>query len=272
MSLRLLCWNVNGLRPRLPHLERVIDTTNPDVICLQETKLDDSIFPAEALTTAGYPHQAIWGMPQYNGVAILSRLPLGDIRRHPHADTDATPCRHISATLTPSDGPDPVTIHCLYVPAGGDIPDPEVNPRFAAKLDFLDRAGDWFAGSYGYDDRMILAGDFNVAPLPADVWDHRRMSRTMTHTPLEIAALERFRSALDWQDCLRRHMGEDVPAFTWWSYRAADYRESGKGRRLDHVWASRSMIGHVRDVEIFENTRGWDRPSDHVPVIVDFGI
>ena len=115
---------------------------------------------------------------------------------------------------------------------------------------------------------MVIAGDFNVAPLPADVWDHLQLSRIVTHTPIEIAALERMKRSLQFIDALREVVPADDPVFTWWSYRAADWQAANKGRRLDHIWVTQPLKARIAGVEVLVDIRHWTPPSDHVPVIV----
>ncbi|MBX7198369.1 MAG: exodeoxyribonuclease III [Rhodospirillaceae bacterium] len=268
----MLCiasWNVNSIRKRMHQVERLVDDTQADIICLQETKCSEAMFPAAALAGLGYPHQAYAGQAGagqsgYNGVAILSKLPLSDVARHHHCGrADA---RHIAARV--DFGGAPLTVHSLYVPAGGQIPDVELNPKFAHKLKFVDAVGDHFAACHGLRDLAVVAGDFNIAPLPADVWDHRKMSRIVTHTPIEVEALERMKRSLYFIDALREVVAADDPVFTWWSYRAADWQAANKGRRLDHIWVTPALKSHIAAVEILTDVRHWQPPSDHVPVVL----
>lgn len=259
-SISLISWNVNSVRRRLDQLIRVIDHWEPDVICLQELKAKADMVPVDEITAAGYQYQAIAGQPGYNGVAILSRLPLTDIETFTWADSQDA--RHIFARIEGSG----IGVHCLYVPAGGDLPDRTVNPKFDFKLRYLDALADHFAGQYGFRDPMILAGDLNVAPLPADVWDHSKLKNIITHTEIEIAALERVKRSLNWIDTQREVSGEDDPVFTWWSYRAADWESVNKGRRLDHIWVTPGLKNAIEDVEVLTAVRHWSPPSDHAPV------
>lgn len=258
--LSLISWNVNSVRRRLDQLIRVIDRWDPDVICLQELKAKADVVPVEDLKAAGYTYQAIEGQPGYNGVAILSRLPLTDIETFAWADRQDA--RHIFARIEETG----TGIHCVYVPAGGDVPNRETNPKFDFKLRYLDALADHFAGSYGFRDPMILAGDLNVAPLPSDVWDHSKLKNIITHTEIEIAALERLKRSLNWIDTQREVTGEDDPVFTWWSYRAADWESVNKGRRLDHIWVTPALRDSIEDVEVLTAVRHWSPPSDHAPV------
>lgn len=278
MTLSVASWNVNSVRKRLDGLKALAEENGPDVICLQETKVVDDLFPADDIAAMGYPHQAIHGIKGYNGVAILSKLPLE------HVET-AEWCgkadgRHIYCRLTPAggrgDGLPPIEVHSLYVPAGGDVPDPLKNPKFAHKLDFITELTHWWTARGPADARKgtparILAGDFNVAPLPSDVWSHERLKNIITHTEIEITHLDALRRAGRWIDAVRELIPPDDPVFTWWSYRARDWAEADKGRRLDHIWVSDELQGMLRGVEILRHARDWDPPSDHVPVILTLG-
>jgi len=280
MTLSVASWNVNSVRKRLDGLKALADEHAPDVICLQETKVTDDLFPAVDIAAMGYPHQAIHGIKGYNGVAILSKLPLE------HIETAAwcgkADGRHIYCRLTPAagtsagkaaGGPPPLEIHSLYVPAGGDVADPLKNPKFAHKLDFITELTHWWAARGPADGRKgtparILAGDFNVAPLPTDVWSHERLKNIVTHTEIEITHLDALQRAGGWVDAVRRLIPEDDPVFTWWSYRARDWAEADKGRRLDHIWVSQDLEAALERVDILRHARDWDPPSDHVPVIL----
>ncbi len=263
--LTIASWNINSVRRRLAQVERLADETGADVICLQETKASEPDFPAAEIAALGYPHQAVAGFGGYNGVAILSRRPLSQIERHLHCERDDA--RHISASIALNNG-EPLIINSVYVPAGGDVPDAEVNPKFAHKLRFVETIADHFSGHFGFRDNIVIAGDLNIAPLPADVWDHAKLSRIVTHTPIEIAALERFKRSLHFIDALREVVPEEDPVFTWWSYRAADWQAANKGRRLDHIWVSAPLKDKIGTVEVLSNVRNWSPPSDHVPVVL----
>jgi len=263
---RIVTWNVNSVRRRLPQVLRLLEETAPDILCLQELKVRDDLFPAEDIAAMGYPHQAVYGMPGYNGVAILSRHPLEDIRRQ---DVLGRPDARLILAQVPALDLD---IHCLYVPAGGDEPDPEANPKFADKLAFLDGIAAWYAACFGRFDRIVLCGDFNVAPFERDVWDHKRLSRVVTHTPIEIERLGRLRSSLLWVDAVRALASPDDPVFTWWSYRAGDWRAANKGRRLDHLWVTPPLAPALKDWAVLHEARDWAPPSDHAPLLVTLDL
>jgi exodeoxyribonuclease-3 len=162
-----------------------------------------------------------------------------------------------------------VTLHNFYVPAGGDLPDPELNPKFAHKLSFLDemRAHDGLRVSASGSARAILVGDLNVAPLEHDVWSHKQMIRVVSHTPTECEKLTAFQKGGDWFDPMRHFVPEPEKLYTWWSYRAMDnWKTADRGRRLDHVWTSPALADSVRVIKVSKEARGWAQPSDHVPV------
>lgn len=262
--LTLLTWNINSVRLRFDQLARLVAEAAPDVICLQETKCPNPLFPALESAALGYPHQAIHGMKGYNGVAILSRLPLDDVRQLDWCGKQD--CRHIAARVAGFD------LHNLYVPAGGDIPDPEINPKFRHKLDFLTTLSAWFGESFDPADPMMLVGDLNIAPLPSDVWDHKKLLRTISHTPVEVAHLDRLQNSLAWDDIARRFIPAPEPLFTWWSYRqgkdGSNWRGPNRGRRLDHIWTTPGLTPRIQGFSTLPNCRDWQPPSDHVPVLV----
>lgn len=262
--MRLVTWNINSVRLRFDLLREVVAALSPDIICLQETKVVDELFPADACRELGFPHLALHGMKGYNGVAVLSKHPITDITTQSWCER--TDCRHLVARL------DGAEIHCLYVPAGGDIPDPEQNPKFAHKLAFLDEVTAWFRDHYRPTDRLVLAGDFNIAPLETDVWSHKQLLSVVSHTPVEVAKLAELQRSLDWVDAVRTFVPPSEKLFTWWSYRSPDWQKNDRGRRLDHVWVTPALAGGLRRALVARECRAWQQPSDHVPVLVEFDL
>src|SRR6266550_1140404 len=252
MRLTVTTWNINSVRP--------------DILCLQETKCPDDSFPHKRLRRLGYIHAAINGQKGYHGVAVLSRLPFE--RFDVHAFCDKRDCRHISAVFGEKAGlRDPVTVHNFYVPAGGDEPDPAINEKFAHKLSFLDELHAMEKLRPRNGERAILVGDLNVAPLEHDVWSHKQMLKVVSHTPVETEKLTAFQKAGNWVDSMRQLTPEPEKLYTWWSYRAMDnWKTADRGRRLDHVWVSPQLGDRVSRIDIAKHARGWERPSDHVPV------
>ncbi len=262
--MRIVTWNINSFRLRLPLLTRLIDALDPDVICLQETKVPDELFPAEAPAALGYPFAAFRGMKGYNGVAILSRIPF-------EVEADAPnwcargDCRHLSVWLDASGGP--VELHDFYVPAGGDIPDRAQNVKFGHKLDFVAEATAYFAARRRLD-RAVLVGDLNIAPLENDVWSHRQLLSVVSHTPVETAGLNAWLH-VGFVDAVRHFVPPEEKLFTWWSYRNRDWRASNRGRRLDHIWVTPDLAGSLRRHAVLADARDWPQTSDHVPVFVE---
>ncbi|KXV17677.1 exodeoxyribonuclease III [Gluconobacter oxydans] len=262
--MRLITWNINSLRLRLPLLKQIVEQENPDIVCLQETKVPDPLFPAQALAEMGLPHQIYKGMKGYNGVAILSRHELQSVDGIPDWCTRSD-CRHVAASIATPAGP--ILLHDFYVPAGGDIPDPEENEKFAHKLAFVDEATSWFTSTP--PARSILVGDLNIAPLEHDVWSHKQLLKIVSHTPPEIERLKAW-MATGFQDAMRTITPEPEKLYTWWSYRNRDWKKSNRGRRLDHVWMTPDLMPGLRNVRVLQDVRDWASPSDHVPVVLDF--
>lgn len=262
--MRLITWNINSLRLRLPLLKLIVEQEAPDIVCLQETKVPDPLFPAQALAEMGLPHQAYKGMKSYNGVAILSRHPLQSVAGTPDWCTRSD-CRHVAASIATPAGP--ILLHDFYVPAGGDIPDPVENEKFAHKLAFVDEATSWFSNTP--PARSILVGDLNIAPLEHDVWSHKQLLKIVSHTPPEIERLKAW-MATGFQDAMRKITPEPEKLYTWWSYRNKDWKKSNRGRRLDHVWMTPDLMPGLRDIRVLQDVRDWESPSDHVPVVLDF--
>lgn len=262
--LSVATWNINSVRLRLDQVLRMAEHLRPDVICLQETKAPDPLFPRDEIVAAGYPYLAIHGMKGYNGVAVASRLPIQSIATPGWCGR--TDCRHLIAAVAG------IEVHCVYVPSGGDVPDPAVNVKFAHKLQFLDELADWYARSYRPDRPMVLCGDLNVAPLENDVWSHRQMLKVISHTPVEVEKLERLQASLDWVDAVRHFVPADRKLYSWWSYRSADWTRNDRGRRLDHVWTTPALRHRLVRQVVLKEARGWDQPSDHVPVMVEMAL
>ena len=269
MSFTIATWNINSVRLRMPLIEQFLQSHAPDVLCLQETKCADAEFPANPLNALGYTYQAIHGQKGYHGVAILSRLPLEDTSKIDFcAKGDA---RHVQARVKTKQG-NTITVHSLYVPAGGDEPNRESNEKFAHKLDFVEEMRSKLRAPNTGDDHHLVLGDLNIAPLESDVWSHKQLLKVVSHTPIETELFEDVRQHAGWRDVMRDHFGEEETLFTWWSYRARDWAASNRGRRLDHVWANASLADKRKDCTILTDARGWERPSDHVPVITEFDI
>lgn len=280
MKLRLATWNINSVRLRLSLIEKFAEVYQPDILCLQEIKCSEDQFPFRKLRNMGFEHIKVKGQKAYHGVATLSRLPLTTIDSQDMNGTGEA--RHLSVavdTVKKDDKifnslkPSPLIVHNFYVPAGGDEPDTEKNPKFKQKLDYLRAMETHFKRKKNkFKVRMILVGDLNVAPLETDVWSHKQLLKVVSHTPIEVDHLNRAQKSHDWVDTVRQHIPPEDKLFTWWSYRAKDWRASNRGRRLDHIWITPALNGFVKNVAVADETRDWEKPSDHIPVIADFSL
>jgi len=272
MPLKVSTWNINSVRLRIDLVARFLKSARPDLLCLQETKCPDDAFPLKRFKRLGYEYAALNGQKGYHGVAVISRFPfeITDMQIF----CGKTDCRHISVMLGERAGlGDPITLHNFYVPAGGDEPDPAINPKFQHKLNFIDEMRAHPGLRPERSQRAILVGDLNVAPLEHDVWNHKQMIKVVSHTPIECEKLNAARGAGQWIDSMRVLKPEPEKLYTWWSYRAVDnWNTSDRGRRLDHVWTSDALADRVSAIEIAKNYRGAVRPSDHVPVTATLEI
>ncbi len=266
-AFSLATWNINSVRLRRGLVEEFLLAHQPDVLCLQETKCPDGEFPSAAFAKIGYEHIAIHGQKGYHGVATLSKHPLTEVTKRKFCGIDDT--RHVECVV--DIGKRKIRTHNFYVPAGGDEPNRDVNPKFGHKLDFLEEMRAITADPSGADG-SILVGDLNIAPLETDVWSHKQLLKVVSHTPIETQTLEELRVQGGWADAIRNHIPEPEPVFTWWSYRSKDWAASNRGRRLDHIWTSESLVAPLNKIEVLTEARGWERPSDHVPVIAQFAL
>ncbi len=180
--------------------------------------------------------------------------------------------RHIGVTFEQEISGKPLRLHNFYIPAGGDIPDPVANPKFAHKLRFLDELTAWIENDRIADDYSIMVGDLNIAPLEADVWDHKALLKVVSHTPIEVEKLNRVFSAGPWRDAMRMKFDPQEKLYTWWSYRSPNWELANKGRRLDHIWLSHHLAPHLSGLSVHKDARGWERPSDHVPAMVQIDL
>ena len=252
--MRIATWNVNSLNVRLPHLIEWLRLAEPDVVCLQETKLEDHKFPVEALAAAGY-QCAYSGQKTYNGVAILSRLPLTEIQAgNPYFDDPQK--RLLAATI------DGVRVICAYV-VNGQAPGTD---KFAYKLQWLDALERWLADELAAHPKLAILGDYNIAPTDADVHDPAAWVGNVLVSPEERAAYQRL-IGLGLHDAFRRFEQPDR-AFTWWDYRMQGFRRN-LGLRIDHILLSAPLAPHCTACRIDKTPRAWERPSDHTPILAE---
>ena len=262
MPFTIATWNINSVRLREGLVQRLLAEEAPDILCLQECKAPVDLIPVETFRALGYTHMVARGQKGYNGVAILSKLPLEDAGERDFATLGHA--RHVAARLENG-----VTVHNFYVPAGGDIPDREANVKFGQKLDFLTDMAGWFRADRPH--KSILVGDLNIAPREDDVWNHRQLLKIVSHTPVEVEHLGTVQEAGRWVDVTRADI-PDGRLYSWWSYRSPDWDAADKGRRLDHVWATPDIAGAAHSSRILRAARGWEQPSDHAPVFASFDL
>lgn len=256
--MKIATWNVNSINVRLEQLGEWLSTHEADVICLQETKCVDENFPVEEIREMGY--EAVFtGEKSYNGVAILSRSEMTDVQRNFPDDGEDAPKRLIAATV------DGVRIVNTYIPNGTEL----WTDKFDFKLDWLQRLRKYFDATCPKDSDVLLCGDFNVAPDEEDVWSVKNWEGKLHFTIPERAALY-YVKQWGFTDVFRLKHG-DVKEFSWWNYRMGAYPKN-QGLRIDHIWTSKSLAEKCTDCVIDKEPRGWERPSDHAPVVADFNV
>lgn len=256
--MKIASWNVNSLNVRLPHLEQWLLAAAPDIVALQETKLEDSRFPDTELAALGY-RSVFCGQKSYNGVAILSRSAASDVQIGIPGFEDVQQ-RVIAATV------EGVRIINLYVVNGQSVG----SEKYAYKLRWLDAVHDWIAAELQVHPRLVVLGDFNIAPDERDVHDPVLWNENhILSSGPERAALQRL-MALGLSDAYRLHH-DDGGAFSWWDYRQAAFRRN-LGLRIDLTLISDALRGGCVDAGIDREPRTWERASDHVPVWVRIGV
>lgn len=268
-GLTIATWNINSVRLRHPQVAQWAGEARPDVICLQEIKCQPDQFPRKAFEAMGYPHMHVVGQKGLHGVAIASKRPITELDQHKLCPKHEARFQRVSI--------DGIEILNFYIPAGGDEPDAEINPRFAHKLAFLEALETYLGGRAQEGGAAVLVGDLNIAPREHDVWSHKQLLKVISHTPVETEGLERAREAGGYLDVARELIPEPEKVFTWWSYRNRDFRKSNRGRRLDHIWVTPALkdaaLRHGRDAfRIWDQTRAWEKPSDHAPVTLKLAV
>ncbi len=261
--MKIITWNINSIRLRISLLQKLQQIQKADIICLQETKTEDKFFPVNYIQSIGFKHIVFSGEKSYNGVAILSKIP---IEKYFSLNLYNDDKRHISATINN------IEIHNFYVPAGGDEPDIKKNLKYKHKLCFVKLIKEWFVLNRRYDNNLILLGDFNIAPYEHDVWSSYQLRNVISHTDLERKALFDLQDSFNFIDSGRYFVSLKEKLYSWWSYRNKDWQRSNRGRRLDHIWVSQSLKSRLQSINSFSDTRNWVRTSDHVPFILNISI
>lgn len=252
-ALRIATWNVNSVRKRMGRLVPWLESRSPDVVCLQETKVEDDLFPEEALREAGY-HAAILGQKTYNGVAVLSRHPLEVVSRNLGDGGDDTQARLLDVRTGG------LRLIDVYIPNGKEVED----PAFVYKLEWMARLARYLEVRCDPGEPLILCGDFNVAPEPIDLHDPVGGDGKVLFHPDEREAFARF---LRWGmvDTVRHHH-PDTPVFSFWDYRRLAFPRN-EGYRIDHILVTRPLLPRCREAFVDREARKGKEPSDHAPVV-----
>ncbi len=267
MRLKLASWNINSVRLRIDQVARFAAEAAPDILCLQEIKCEEEQFPREAFHTMGFPHLLVMGQKGWHGVALASKVPFDVVGVPPFCRRGEARAQAIRVDIG---GGEPLEIWNFYIPAGGDEPDRFHNDKFDHKLEFYERMSEHLA-LRDKDHPLLICGDLNIAPGEYDVWSHRQMLRVVSHTPAEIEAFGVFMAAGKFHDPFRAAVPEPQKLATWWSYRAADFRKSNRGLRLDHMLLNPGLMTRTAspiEATIHDTVREWERPSDHAPISV----
>lgn len=255
--MKIASWNVNSLNVRLEQLRQWCEAAQPDVLGLQETKTTDDKFPAEALDELGY-HVVFSGQKTYNGVALISREPPQDVVTDPPEVPDH-PRRIIAATYGD------VRVVDLYVVNGKAVG----TDKYEYKLDWLSRIGEFIQRELESHPNMVVVGDFNIAPDDRDVYDSQAWHEKILCSTPEREALQVL-TAMGFADTYRLHH-QEAGQFSWWDYRGGGFPKN-QGLRIDLVLASAAMAGKCSEASIDPEPRGWERPSDHTPVMATFDL
>jgi len=259
--MRIVTWNVNSVRQRLEHLLAFLKEAEPDVVCLQELKTAEATFPREEIEAAGY-NLAIHGQKGFNGVAILSKHPMEDIRRGLPGNDEDEQSRYVEAVISTQTGI--VRVASIYLPNGNPID----TPKFPYKLAWMDRLIAHASDLLKREEPLVLAGDYNVIPQPRDAANPAAWVNDALFQP-ETRAKWRELESLGFTDALRA-CDESEGLYTFWDYQAGAWQRN-HGIRIDHLLLSPQAADRIRGVAIYKHVRGWEKPSDHVPVGVDLG-
>jgi len=256
--MKIATWNVNSINVRMPQLLDWMGRTEPDVVCLQETKCVDENFPYAVLNEAGY-QTAFFGQKSYNGVAILSKHEISDVQKGFSDDDEESPKRLIAATING------VRIVNTYIPNGTEL----WTDKFTFKLDWLMRLRRFFDASFETDEKVLLCGDFNVAMEDMDVWSVEQWDGKLHFSKPERAAMYNVKQ-WGFVDVFRKING-GAQEFSWWNYREGAWQRN-RGLRIDYIWTSPALAEICTGCEIDRSTRDLEKPSDHAPVVAAFDV
>jgi exodeoxyribonuclease III len=260
--MKIVTWNINGVRARQDNLQTWLKESDPDVVCLQELKSIDEGFPREAIESLGY-HVETHGQKGFNGVAILSKTSPDEVIRGLAGDDGDEQSRFIEAVFSRDGGV--VRVACLYLPNGNPVD----TPKFPYKLSWMERLEAWAADRLALEEPLVIAGDFNVIPEPFDCYDPKVWEGDALFRPESRAAFRRLEN-LGFVDAIRA-VTDEAKLYTFWDYQAGAWQKNN-GIRIDHLMLSPEASDLLRAASVEHHVRGWEKPSDHVPVAIDIAI
>jgi exodeoxyribonuclease III len=258
--MKICSWNINSVRLRIKSVIDYLDQTKPDILALQEIKCQEHEFPYDAFREAGYNHIHVTGQKGWHGVALVSRYPFEILETPPFCRRGEARAQGIVFQDT--------TLWNLYIPAGGDVPDRLLYDKFDHKLTFYERFIEAL-NEWPKDKALIVCGDFNIAPGEHDVWSHKQMLKVVSHTQVELEMFEKLMKSGELADPFRETTPATEKLYSWWSYRASDFRKSNRGLRLDHILLNpkAQMLYPKRSAFVHDDIRSWPQPSDHAPIV-----
>jgi exodeoxyribonuclease-3 len=260
--MRIATWNVNSVKQRLDHLLTFLKSAEPDVVCLQELKCLDEAVPRLDIEALGY-NVVTHGQKAYNGVAILSKRPIEDVRRGLPGDETDEQARYLEGVISTPTGA--IRIASIYLPNGNPI----CTPKFDYKLAWMDRLVTYARGLLALEEPLVLCGDYNVIPEPKDAADPAAWANDALFQP-ESRARFRALTNLGLTDAVRA-CTDQSGLYSFWDYQAGAFQRNN-GIRIDHLLLSPQALDRLKTASIRKETRGWDKPSDHVPVMIDLEL
>ncbi|WP_367714473.1 exodeoxyribonuclease III [Nitratireductor sp. GISD-1A_MAKvit] len=260
--MKIATWNINGVKARIDNLLHWLEESSPDIACLQEIKSVDELFPREPIEALGY-HVETHGQKGFNGVAILSKLRFDEVNRRLPGDDNDEQARFIEGVFSTDRGA--LRVVSLYLPNGNPVD----SEKFPYKLGWMERLERWSAERLTLEEPLVLAGDYNVIPEPKDAKNPQAWEGDALFLPESRQAFRRL-EALGFTDALRAVNDEDG-VYTFWDYQAGAWQKNN-GIRIDHLMLSPEAADHLDTVTVEKHTRGWEKPSDHVPVVLDLRL
>ncbi len=260
--MKIATWNINGIKARLPNLERWLIEASPDIACLQEIKSVDENFPSELFEEMGY-NVAVHGQKSFNGVAILSKKPLDEVIKGLPGDEEDDQARYLEAVISTDNGA--LRVASIYLPNGNPVD----SPKYPYKLDWMARLKAHAETLLAYEEPLVLAGDYNIIPTDLDVYDASKwvedalflpQSRAAYHEILNLGLTSAFEACHN-----------QPHSYTFWDYQRGSWQKD-HGIRIDHLLLSPQATDRLISCSIDRPTRGWEKPSDHVPVTIELDV